>query len=46
VCVGMRSVCIILVRNLEGKKPLRESSCRLEDNIKMHVMEVRRDCAY
>ena len=35
-----RSVCRVLVGKPEGKRPLRRSGCRWEDNIKMDKQEV------
>jgi hypothetical protein len=35
----MRNAYNILVGDLEGKRPLRRSRCRWEDNIKMDLKE-------
>jgi hypothetical protein len=36
-----RNVCRILVGKPEGKRPLRRSRCRWEDDIKMDLSEIR-----
>jgi hypothetical protein len=35
-----RGVYRVLVGRLEGKRPLRRSKCRWEDNIKMDLKEI------
>jgi hypothetical protein len=36
----MKNAYKVLVKNLEGKRPLRRPSCRWEDNIRIGLMEV------
>jgi len=44
VCVReTRSAYKILVTKLEGKRPLGESRCRLENNIRMNLREIDED---
>jgi hypothetical protein len=38
---GMRVACRILVRKLEGKRPLGRPKCRLRESIKMHLSRNR-----
>jgi hypothetical protein len=39
--VEERGVYRVLVRKLEGKRPLERPRCRCEDNIKMDIQELR-----
>jgi hypothetical protein len=39
--VEKRDVYRVLVGNPEGKRPLRRTRCRREDNIKMDLQKVR-----
>jgi hypothetical protein len=39
-----RGVYRVLVGKPEGKRPLRRSKCRWEDNIKMELQEVECGC--
>jgi hypothetical protein len=36
----MKNACKVLVGKFEGKKPLRISKCRQEDNIRIDLKEV------
>jgi hypothetical protein len=35
-----RCACSVLVRRLDGKRPLGRPGCRWEDNIKIYLQEV------
>jgi hypothetical protein len=39
----MKNAFKILVREPEGNRPLGKSRCRWEDNVKMDVIEIRRE---